>query len=336
MATIAGCVVVGGKINFIRPQMHNNFKLQLSDKKEYMLGIDQSSSCTGLAIVSTDYSVVILLDVRRDAHNKEAFYGILLQVLSDIVRNQKICIIVRERPVPSHQYANRVLEELAGRVDAWVQILPELKGALYEKMFPQTWKKYVVNRELAEDNDQQFRKRCNSKSCVSYDVAQLFPGTSKYRDTHFSKDYDSFDALGILCGYLLYSCTPEGFIKIHGIKESRHVSLVFYAYVEKSTLDGTIEAMYRHLGRNYGIFDQVYLVFNDEYNKYDNIRMATSNWSSSVTVLPEKYLVELQWQFGFDLDPNKVMLMFMVHKKHYPKTFLNVVLEDVPWHEELK
>ena len=198
MATIAGCIVVNGSVKFIRPQPHNNFQLKLSDKKSYMVGIDQSSSCTGLAFVSTDYEVCVLLDVRRDYHQRDSFYSVLLQVLSRVIRGQKIALVVRECPVPSYQYTKQILTELAGRIDAWVGILPELQSAEYGKLMPQSWKKYVVSQERAEENGQTFKKRSGSKSCVSFDVAQFFPATMEYRALHFSEDYDSFDALGIL------------------------------------------------------------------------------------------------------------------------------------------
>ena len=89
-------------------------------------------------------------------------------------------------------------------------------------------------------------------------------------------------------------------------------------------------------------FDQYFLdkikilAYNRRFTLHDNIRMASSNYAASVTVLPRSELDQFMWKYSIDPeDENKLFVMFVFRKGQFSASDLNVIEYTLPWHEEV-
>lgn len=313
------------RIPFMSP---GDLKIVLPEDRVWCLGIDQSTSCTGLCIQDIEKDFQILIDVRRDtALQKRDFYRDLFYLIKRTVTDRKIRMVVMEKPAPKAQYASRVLEELKGHVEEWVLQIPELEAALSDSVFPQTWKSYIVDKSKGKN-------RSNDKFAIASDLVDRFPLLSSYLREYPFKDYDSFDACGILNGFLEYAFTPEGDEKIHGVKEKRHTSLVGYLWADQGDRDAIQNAFSFDPGMKVLHFTP--LVYNEKANLHDNIRMASSNYSASCVALPREVLSQFIWKYGIDPDDeSKVMLMLVLKKSDFTNGIVKGFKYALPWNEEI-
>lgn len=314
MAIVTATAVITHKnYHVCIPHVHTSlFNLKLIHDLTYDIGIDQSSSCTGIAIRSIDKDINILIDIRRDCGDKESFYREVKGILRGLITGLKIRSIVCEDPPPvtGKRYASAILLELRGIVSGWVETIPELAQAEFSSVYPQTWKSFIVDKSKGKG-------RSNIKACIAEDICDIVPGFNQYRTVYASNDYDSFDAFGILAGYQMYAYTDEGLPLICGKIESRHRAFVGYRYVSVSEIqNGTVNDFF---GPALGIFKPKYLVYNTRYNKFKNVRMATSNYDCSYTILPDEQLDVLKWKYDLERKDGYVLMAWLFNYSHYPR-----------------
>lgn len=329
-ATVTGCVWMPlyGKTICIRPASIESFRLSLTRDTSWKIGIDQSTSCTGIALKSTDNKFVILLDVHNDYRiDKQGYYRGLKYLLRRIVRDRDFRFIVNEKPIPSKnkRYARDVLMEFLGHLNEWIDDTPELRGIRHEALYPQTWKSIVVDKSKG-------KHRSNIKYEVASDVVDLYPGLRGYFDTYPFSDYDSFDALGILDGFEKYAFDKSGNEMIHGSIEKRHNSFVCYDWVDRAAIGENIE---KRLGELLPCLKLRALVYNERYDFYTNVRMASSNYDAVITMLPDCELQKFQWRYNFDLqDKSKCLLAYVFRPGAMPRSMVSG-LERIFEHQEV-
>ena len=330
MAIVTGRASVRSKcfLQDIGPCFSTDFNLKLQTNNVYRIGIDQSSSCTGIAIQDVSKDTTILIDFKRDSNDKEGFYRDLKYFIKKIIHGISIQYFVYEKPIytPNQRYTSRMLIELSGRVQEWVTEFEELQGAtVVDSVFPQSWQSLVVDSSKGKN-------RMRKKECIADDLCDLYPEFRGYLDQHYSKDLDAFDALGILTGYEKYAYTPDGIPMICGTIEKRHTSLVCYSYMPVAdAMD--LDSLTSCLGEARSVFKPVFKMFNLSKNKADNIRMASSNNPCVITLFPDKYLQEFRWMFNFDPEEGWVMVAFIFNMSKFTKSSMNAVKEVIPWNE---
>lgn len=317
-----------GKYKLIERQPIRLMELVLRKDKAWNIGIDQSSSCTGLCFQSTDKDWQILLDLHRDRNLPDSvFYAELSKFVEKTVRDTEVKMLISERPAPTAMYASRVLEELKGHIDAWGYTIPELENSLKDSLFQQTWKSYIVDKSKGKG-------RGKVKEEVAADVVDMFPALKPYYNTYPWSDYDSFDATGILNGFLRYAFDQEGNEKIHGVKEKRHTSLVGYLWCKRDDP----EVLPRTFGglTAFVSLGAKYLVYNENATLHDNVRMASSNYDFVLTTLPRETLSQFEWKYDIDREEeDKVMLMMVMRVGHFTNGMIDFFKSHVPWHEEV-
>ena len=340
--------VVSGMIQFtearkqleIPPTADYDFKLNLIPGRTYMLGLDQSTSCTGVTIVDTAWDIKIILDFKRDTGDKNAFYRTLKKFLADTFRDMKVSLVVIEKPVPTTQkmYTRVVLTELKGRVEEWISEIPSLSVARFDSIYPQTWKSLVIDKRKGTN-------RSNKKSCIADDICDKVPAFRGYYNCGHSKDYDAFDAFGILFGFWMYAFTPEGYPLICGAVEKRHTSLVCYRYLPREIASDKAK-LNKMFGEALCLYNPIFRVYNERYNKFENIRMASSsNYQAlrvtkaltycTYTILPDSFMDTLKWQFDVEVKEDHVMLMYVLNKSVFQGSAIKTIKEVLPWNEEV-
>lgn len=328
MNEIAGCVAFNDRNKYaVLPiQPLTSFNLDLCGG-EWDVGIDQSTSCTGICLERTDKSINVLLDVKRDQSMEvRMFYRDLFKLLNTITESgDKFRFVVMEKPAPKDMYASRVLQELKGRMEEWIDLIPGFEGCLVDSLYQQTWKSYVVDKSKGKN-------RGKSKECVADDLADKIPLLRGYLTSYPFSSYDSFDACGILYGFKKYAFNDDGQEQIHGVIEKKHVSLVGYQWVDADNIGNCCST----LGDFVKNWTPKVLAFNERYNLHTNIRMASSNNDFVVTIVPRNFLEPFMWKYGINIDDTtKRLVMYVLRKGRMRNSDIAWFCGDVPWNEEV-
>lgn len=305
------------------------FELILGSDRTWIIGIDQSTSCTGLCLRDFNNEFLILLDVKNsNPVDKVTYFRDLKCLLRRLTENKHISYLIYEKPAPKDMYSSRVLQELKGKLEDWITDMPWLADTVVEGLFPQTWKKYVVDKRKGKN-------RSKSKINIAEDLCDMFPGISAYLSRYaFGNSYDSFDACGIVTGYLAYAFTSEGYPKIHGTIEKRHVSLVGYAWIDKDEVLSFPTTVLKQA--KYTFAPKMKLMALDR-KMYENVRMASSTYKCTYTVVEDKFIEPFVWKYGIDPDDkSKAFVMFVLRKNAFSVAEINVFKALVPWNEEIR
>ncbi len=338
MSVISGAYwsMVHNKIIMIQPQPLAYFKPALSTKTSYVVALDQSTSCTGIAVADTEFNFFVILDVINDCTSKESYFNELHQLLRKMFRDIDVKLLIHEKPVPSkYGYTASILQSFVGRIREWLGNGDDFQIGEIVSLYPQEWKSYVVNNSKGGGMKRGKKvQRGYVKSLVAEDVCDIYPLANSYREITLAKDYDSFDALGILTGYIRYAYTEEGIPKICGQEEKTHVSLVSFLYLPKSALEEE-DTLVKPLGVYAETLKPQYKVYNSKYNLHTNIRKATSNGKTTVTVLPDSEISLLQMEFGFQTIPEGKMVMYAFKKGALRKSEAEMIRRSFPMTKEI-
>lgn len=330
-ATVCGMILAdyGNRAVPIMRESIDSFSLGLTKDTTWKIGIDQSTSCTGIAFKSDDGKFVVLLDVHRDrSEDRLVFYRSLKYLLRRLANGIRFTLIVNEKPVPSkYRTAGDVLREFLGRLNEWIEDTPEFSSVRHGSLYPQTWKSLVMDKSKGKN-------RSNVKAEVALDVAERYPGLMQYYDSYPYSDYDSFEALGILDGYLMYAFDKDGNAMICGTVERTHKSFVCYDWVDNSMLNSNY---FKNLfGEFIVLYQPVVLTYNERYNFYTNVRMASSNNKAVCTILPRSELQPFQWKYGLDIkDKSKSLVVFIYKKRDLTRSDILTLSNIFKYKEEI-
>lgn len=336
MALVSGIIALNTKNQFstFKRIQIKDLKIKLPTKLQYEIGIDQSTSCTGIYIQDTKNIVNILLELEFANKDKKDYFADIFNLISRLVKGQTVNLIVCEKPVPKDvgSYTFRVLTELFGKLEVFLEFNPDLAKTELQSIYPQAWKSRIIDKSKGTG-------RINTKLCCAEDICDKKPLLKNYLYNSPAKDLDGFDACGILIGYKKCAYTDNGTPKIYGVVEKRHISRVYYRYVDISnvkTQEDFTEAVFGFLGETVSYFQPKLKVYNSDnhYNLLKNIKMASSTYSFTVTQLPNKVIEPLRWNFEFEYDSNKVMFAYILKKGDFKKSDLNVLDSVMPWHLE--
>lgn len=347
MATVAGSIHVRKRLKdgsvseydiAIDGCYASDFELKLVHGRRYLVGVDQSTSCTGFYIKETTGLLEVLFDVRRGADNTEEFFRNLKYVLKSVFEGTIVDLVVHEEPVPNlkQAYTGRILTELKGRLQEWIKEIPAFQQATIKWLYPQSWKKFVIDAKAAKEMGSTVAKRSKNKAMIAEDVCKILPYFNDYRKLHYSIDYDAFDACGILLGYLCAAYEPDGSRKIYSIMEKRHTSLVYYRYVKRTDF---LEKVPHDVvfGEGYYIYsDCPILMYNRSYKFLDNVVMAGSEFPMSITFLPDSEVTRLQFLYDFQKDPDYMMAAVICNKGKLKSSVLSAMRTRFDMWEEIK
>lgn len=305
-------------------------KINLDKNKTWNVGIDQSSSCTGITVISTDNELIGLFDLYRDKNLDSAqFYRELKFFLMAILDGQKVAHLVYEKPIPNAKFrsAQAVLLELKGKLTDWLYEIPALEGAKVDSLLPQTWKSLVMNPTKGKN-------RSKIKKEIASDIVDIYPCLCDYFNNYLFKDYDSFDSCGIITGYLKYAYNELGMEQIHGSIEKTHNSLVLYFQADKNL------SFAEAIAEKFGVWCQTdlvskmqFLAYNMRYDLNTNVRMASSSGGNIITLLPSSAELTLKWKYGIDTSGSMNTYMVVYRKGELTTRECNALTTVFKWNE---
>lgn len=334
MALVSGIIVYNAANQYatFKRDAVSTFNLNLPKKLSYEIGIDQSTSCTGIYIQDSNNQINILLEVEFANPSKKQYFQELFGLISRIIRDRTVTLLVCEKPIPKNKkaYTYRVLTELFGKLEWFLETNPDLAQTRLESIYPQAWKSRIIDKSKGPG-------RINSKQCTAEDLCDMKPLLTNYLIMSPAKDLDGFDACGILLGYKRCAFTETGQPKIYGEIEKRHKTMVYYRYLdvsEISTKEDFTKCLLKPLGEAVNYLRPELKVYNKDYNLLKNIKMASSKYCFTITQLPNKEIEPLRWEFGFEYDDNKVMFAYIVKEADFRKGDISILNDIFPWHLE--
>ena len=306
--------IIDGKHYELAPAINK----ALNKTLPYYISIDQSTTCTGIYIYQKETKLQIVFDFLRTNSAIEEYTRELTILMKFLLKDLKIKLFVMEKPVPSkYRSAGDVLRRLEGFIDSWKIIIPELENVKIEKIFPQSWKSKMIDKSKGKN-------RFSNKRAIADDICDRFPLLRSYFSRGFSTDYDAFDAVGILHGFISNTFDEFGNRKVSGTMEHRNKPVAFFKYLSMEELrDSNI--VYKGLGFKMEKTPPKVLTYNTNYSFYENIRLCSSNTGFAVVMINNAQVyTSLCWEFDIDMKQNHHFVMFVFRKSAFTKNQLEI------------
>uniref|UniRef100_UPI00374EA748 hypothetical protein n=1 Tax=Paraclostridium bifermentans TaxID=1490 RepID=UPI00374EA748 len=280
----------------------------IDKSKTYSLSVDQSTTCSGLYLVSSDMEFRLIIDFERLQTDKKRFISQLRRLITNLVAGLTIERMLIEEPVrhAKFRYSGDVLRELKGVIEQLQFDVPELENVVLESILPQTWKAQIIDSSKGTG-------RFNDKRCVVEDLIDMFPDLCGHYSRCPSKDTDSFDAIGIYHGYMKRKFDENGDEKNFGQIENRHVSRYYALYVDKEYEDLLEEITPAELRKN---GSEIY-TYDTSVTFYKNIKYASTKGKQVILKVTDMDMIlNLAFRFDFDYDQNKILILYVYRKSH--------------------
>lgn len=291
--------------------------------KIYRIGIDQSSSATGIYVTDEENTFHLIGDIERGAQNKDRFFSDLRMFMMRMVQGTNLDLFVSEVVVQAMRTrALPVLAQLKGQINQWKFNIPEFE-MLGEDGFDEiqagTWKKHFYKKGKPGKN------RFNTKREIALDIMDDYPELIEYFNIcKPSSDYDGFDAFGVLQGYLKEHQIDGKVRKIAGNKEFWGDIMIYYRVFDsvqsltKETLLEGFEVQAEKYGANFAEEDP-------NISWYSNVRKAASSKKFMITRVQEPtHLMMVKWLMN--IQANSFFVIAYICRKN---VLSKIELEDL-------
>jgi len=268
------------------------------------IGVDQSSSQTGIAVKKSTGELVCLIDIvnssRLPYHLFKSMLGLKFeQIFNDC--DVDLCVV--EKMWGGNKDAYEMLSELGKFISGYKYILEGWRNAEISEILPNVWRSaYLADPKYKG----QFTKD-------KVKVAAMKEGIARYPQLHnygmFYKEgnhvNDSFDALGILEGYEEKTFTADGNMRkvSNTITATNHkYSMQTFICKDLTDLNETIEQYCpRRLTTEFE--------FNGDFSVSENIRKATSITNKIVylKITQDVTKIQLMWASGMVIEKNELV-----------------------------
>lgn len=294
----------------------NMIARKLSHNKKYNLAIDASTTCTGFCLLREDYAVQFVFDYARKDTEKEAFFLELESILKHLVWGLDMNIVLIEQPIlqAKNKHTRGVLLTLCKRLKNFMKDIPELYNVKPVDVRPNSWKSFMYNSE-------KYKGGYNDKATIARCICDRYPVYRAHYKNVTSTDYDCFDAVGIMRYYLDSIQNQIGESVNFSSAEYTHQSLVWAKFCKDDTIPKIVFSRQEDA-------PVVVRKWNDEYNFYKNIKMASTGKEIVLMEVPTDFLkVLISLEANIKIEQDKKLYIAVCRKslvKHH-KTFLKYV-----------
>lgn len=229
--------------------------IKVDNESVWQIGIDQSTSNTGIFMKNYDNTEAHMIEVsREDGQDAGQFIFELELFLHNLLKDTTISHMIYETPILTKVYrSSRTAFQLEGMLCAMPKRYAEYKTTTLDDIENQAWRSAVVDKEL----DRVYERKVASKMAVE----RIYPWCSHYGFS-LGKDNDVFEALGILMGWFLKSFDQFGRPYVRGAVSTREVGGFIFPDMPVSEMSKALEEA--------GVEHKV-LIENPSYSIYKNI-----------------------------------------------------------------
>lgn len=293
---------------------------------EVLMGIDQSTSRTGIYITDKGSQFHIIGDVFPDNEStKGEFFDNLTKFVGRLLVNCKVKLFVSEK-IPKvlgnknfqGYQANNSLQQLKGVLSTWktsLQCFKETPIANFDDIEKSSWTSAIIDKSKG-------KHRFHDKQCVVEDIIDKFPELIVHRSKLAKKNVDSFEACGILYGYMLKKFNPDSGNELYSAADGRQISgnseyrghiYVFFTRISSKVstpLEDYIGPMDLTVEKN-GL---VHVNYNKDLSLFKNFEVCATQYPVAVTFIDDADIkLTLTWNFRWDFTEDLVVA-FIVRK----------------------
>lgn len=297
--------------------------LALPKSYSYLVAIDQSTTCTGIYIQDVNDTINFICDFQR-MEDVGQYTERLLLFLRKLLKDRQVSLFVYEA-LPTGAMPNIVLEKLHRQISGWRKTDPmfaNFTNRTFDDIPPGIWKSHVY---LGPSKD--IANAFNTKSQIAAHICEQKPNLLPFLQEIKSKDYDAFDACGIMLGYLrehFMSGTYNPLERRIGgqtkFYDDVYCAVAKLKYINKDLLFEDIAQDLAFLGE-----ESIPFVFwNDKYSFIENIRKALSYEDFVVTLVKDSRVkISLQYRYGLTLGEGEELYIFVGKSKAIKRTDKN-------------
>ena len=322
----------------------DSVNIKLDVNAEYILGLDMSTTQSGVAIFDAEMNLINMIDVINNGLTDVELYTHLRAFFSSNFKSLKFKFVILEEQIKTSngKLVFGQLSELQGAILAMRDIfrtdLKQIKPTVWRKSFLAS-KKYDGCRQTTL----AAKKSAALEVTARYDFSVYINTMKKFSKSDQGYICDSCDAVGVACGYIyeLYHSTKPGtleYVNVTMKKEDTHdyskvismfnVKTNIVTLLSKEFASGreeiTLEEYRRRLSRRRGLQFKLY---NDSLNLEENIRRCTTNTNMMTAIIASSPNIKniLQWESGLSAGPDDSFLIACMRTT--PKKELDRVLE---------
>lgn len=276
-----------------------------SSGHKYSLAIDASTTCTGFCLMRDDELVHVVFDYARKDTEKEQFFRELEFILTHLIWGLTMEVVLIEQPIlqAKNKHTRSVLLTLCKRLKNQMKEIPELYGIKPIDIRPNSWKSFMF------DGD-NYKGGYNDKATIARCICNRYPIYEAHYNNVTSKDYDCFDAVGILRYYLDSFKDTLGDDVNFASAEYTHFTTVWVCYGPNP------EENFR-LQNDVQVFN---MKWNKDYNYYKNVKMASTGHDIVIMQIEDDFLrVLMSLEAGVAVQTN-IPMYVAIHRESLFKT----------------
>ena len=279
--------LLSGEFYEVGQQINNALREYFDENTRFYLSLDQSTTCTGICIRDVEGTVYSILDFKRENTDKYLYISQLRKLVSSIVSGLRLNLIVIESPLNLRfSKATPVLRELKGFIESWRYDIPEFFNIPMESILPQQWKAKVLDKSKGT-NRYQIKKE------IAIDICDKLPILKRYFVRCPATDYDSFDATGIILGYLAQNYDTAGNKVNYGSAIYNYKMHIFVKYIPVHDVKN-LDVVMKGLPRKQ---DPILLKYNQEHTFFDNIRMLCGSYDIGYFIIENtNIMLDMFWE----------------------------------------
>lgn len=313
----------------------NNGRLKLESEKKYILGLDMSTTQSGIAILDSDWNVVTMIDLINNGEKKDNYLNHLRAVFNSNFKRLKFELVVLEEQIATEN--GRMIYGKLSELQGSILSMSGIFGINIQRIKPQVWKSAFLKSDKYKGRRQ---KTIDSKISAGEEVETRFPYCKLYIDTmtNYSKAdqgyiCDSCDAVGLVLGYLELNYGEDRSLSSRVVNktmnyENKHdITRKFFALdiqtgelrtKKQFSSEEYITYLDKIFVNEVRDFGKITLLYNPALDLNENIRRCTSTFSEICFILvrDKKSCVKIQWESGLDMKDNEMMLIVCHSTNH--------------------
>lgn len=317
--------------------------IKLDATQEYILGLDMSTTQSGVAIFDAEMNLLHMIDIINKGLTDVELYTHLRAFFSSNFSGLKFKYVILEEQIKAEggRMVFGQLSELQGAMLAMRDIFcVDLK-----QIAPVVWRKSFLasgRYDGCRRNKVEAKKSAALEVISRYNFNVYINTMKKFSKSDQAYICDSCDAVGVACGYIyevFHSNKPEKieYVNVTMKREDSHdfskvislfhpnkgtVTLISREF-ESGREEITLDEYKRRLSRKRGLQFKLY---NDSLKLEDNIRRCTSNTNKMTAIIASSPTIKnvLQWESGLTAGPEDAF--FVACMRTRPKKELDRTL----------
>lgn len=296
------------------------FPLYFKPSLEYYLGLDQSTSRTGIYLRSKGREEYIQIEFPRNSLEMYEYELQLEEFLAKLIKGLKVKLVAMEKPVEfANRSANAPLQAFRKTVKNILRrILPDLKPI---EMHPSVWKSNMGINPSKLAKQYKEKKIRNKKEEIAKTLVNKFPEL-KTMLLMSTKDYDSFDAVGILEAALLTNLGTE----IRNTETLKTMLMLFTTSSNKGL------AKIKTLPSR--IFNEMDMkTCSEKLTLYEIAKKSSPSGPVVTQITSPSIRVAVQWILGKTLEADEIPIVIIAPKSYLKTEELRFIKAAFPTRE---